>query len=150
MTVNKRLSIIFAVLTVLMTVFVFSNSLKIGTESAKQSGFFTDILNNALDSIGMHPEYETLSFFIRKGAHFTEYFILGGLAATSIYFATANAPLVFIAPLYTFIIAVCDEFIFQRMTDGRGPQWKDVFIDLSGALTAVLILFLIIHFKKKK
>ncbi len=147
---NNKKALIFAVLTFCATMFVFGNSLKVGTESAKQSGFFVDILNNALDTVGIHPKYDTISFLIRKGAHFTEYFLLSGLAAAAIYFATSNKALIFAAPVYSFVVAVCDEFIMQARTSGRSPQWKDVFIDTSGAFLAAIILFLIIYFRKRK
>ncbi len=150
MAVNKKAGFVFLALTLLATIFIFSNSLKVGTESAKQSGFFADILENALDSFGFHPEYDTISFIIRKGAHFTEYLILSALAGLSIYFFARNGLYVFFAPLYAFGVAVCDEFIVQGMTEGRSPQWKDVFIDFSGALTAALIIYLIFRFKKQK
>jgi len=147
MSRNKK-ALIFALLTLFVTLFIFGNSLRSGEESAEQSGFFVDILNNVLETVNIHPNYDSISFFIRKAAHFSEYFLLSALAAMGIFLATTKKQFIFISPLYSFIIAVCDEFICQAMTEGRGPQWTDVMIDTSGALIAALILFLIIHFKK--
>ncbi len=147
---KKKKALIFAVLTVLATLFIFGNSLQIGEESAKQSGFFADILKKVLNFAGFDPDYDTVSLIIRKGAHFTEYFILSALAAGTIYFGTEKRAYVFFAPVYAFLTAICDEFICQALTEGRGPQWKDVMIDTSGALLAAVIIFIIIKNSKHK
>jgi VanZ family protein len=55
-----------------------------------------------------------------------------------------------IAPTVTLAIAVFDEFVIQRISSGRSPEWRDVIIDLCGALLATAILSLRFFLKSKK
>lgn len=149
---NKNIALIFAVLAVLATLFIFSNSLKVGEESSEQSNVIVDIIESIAEKVGITFDRPALSHFIRKLAHFSEYFLLSALSATAITLWFDNRKSIVFAPIYSLIVAICDEFVFQRITDGRSPQWTDVLIDFGGALsamTAVLIIFMIIKNKSK-
>lgn len=148
---KKRIfAIIFALITIAVTIFIFMNSMKDGEESAKQSGFFTDLAEKALNAVGLTPNRDTVSLFIRKLAHFSEYFVLSASAAVALYLGFNNRKAAIIAPLYAFSVAVCDEFIVQALTAGRGPAWTDVLIDTSGAVFAFSVFAVIIVFKESK
>lgn len=90
-----------------------------------------------------------VEFFIRKAAHFTTYFLLGGswlLGLRPKMQQTILLPGV-IAWLSATGYAALDEF-HQMLTGGRTPLFQDVVLDSIGAATAVLICWLILGIKK--
>lgn len=84
--------------------------------------------------------FKFVEFFIRKGAHFVTYFILGGS-----FFLGLNPKVkhIGISFLYAWLsatgYAAMDEF-HQMMTGGRSPLFQDVMLDSSGAFFACLVL----------
>lgn len=152
MTKKKKITaIIFALLSIGLTVFIFSNSLQAGVESAKQSDFVVDIANKILGVLGIDAQQHTLSLVIRKLGHFSEYFALGLTSAVSLASFRRKWVMVF-SPVYCAVTAICDEFIMQRITEGRAPMWTDVLIDCSGALLALIcvVVFICILNRKEK
>lgn len=124
-------------------------------QTAVQSGGASDGLLHTLLSIVV-PAYrgaaaevqtvavETLSFFLRKGAHMTCYFILSALllAACSLW----------VKPIYKrcgLVVALCallaglDEY-HQTFVPGRSGQLRDVCIDVTGGVIA-LVLWLVLR-----
>ena len=71
--------IIFLTLTIGWMVLIFWFSSRTASDSSTQSMFITEkIIRLFIDN----PSYKLLDFaetFVRKAAHFTEYFVLGGL-----------------------------------------------------------------------
>lgn len=152
MNKKTRNTIIFGVLTVALTVFIFTNSLRPGDDSSAQSDIITNIAENILNFFGISLDYSSLSHFIRKLAHFSEYFILG-IVSSLFLKQFKNKFLIILSPVYCFIVAVCDEFIMQAITEGRGPMWFDVLIDSSGAIFALLVVlsvYFLINLKSTK
>lgn len=147
---NKKISLIFIALTVFVTLFIFSNSLRNGEESSKQSGFVVTIVETMAKMIGIDFDKSSLSHFIRKFGHFSEYFLLGAISALAIYFWFEQKKLIVFAPIYSLIVALCDEFICQNMTPGRSPQYTDVLIDFCGTLFAIFICWSVLTFIAKK
>lgn len=89
-----------------------------------------------------------IEFFIRKGAHFGIYFLLGGSWFLGLNLRMKEPLLVgVVAWLAATGYAGLDEF-HQMLTDGRTPLFQDVMLDSMGALTAVCICLLVIGFKK--
>ncbi|MBP2097598.1 VanZ family protein [Enterococcus rivorum] len=89
-----------------------------------------------------------VEFFIRKGAHFGTYFILGGSWFLGLLPRIKSVWLTgVIAWLAATGYAGLDEF-HQMMTGGRTPLFQDVMLDSAGALTAVALCLLIIGIKK--
>ena len=139
---------LFLSLSIAITAFIFSNSLQSGEISGNQSDFFVDAFDNALSFFGISADTQILGVIIRKAAHFTEYFALG-LTSSLFLSVFERKPLYTISPIYALVIAICDEFIMQSVTEGRAPRWTDVIIDLSGAVIAGLIIYLIKNRKQK-
>ena len=139
---KQTVKVVFsAVLVCLAVCFIFSNSLKDGEESNRQSGIVMELLRNIFDPTGAMEE-DTFHYFVRKGAHFTEFALLGfslWLLMLSLRdkFGIFCPGVMLFAALAT---AVTDEFI-QSFT-GRTSSVTDVLIDFSGALTAFLMLSL--------
>ena len=98
--------------------------------------------------------FHFIEFFIRKGAHFGIYFLLGLFLCLAVYkYFSKNRFLMMLIPwLATTGLAAFDEF-HQGLTGGRTPSVTDVILDSVGALTGILILMLIlwiieVHHKK--
>ncbi|MGX7199623.1 VanZ family protein [Enterococcus nangangensis] len=104
----------------------------------------------SLVSIAHSGYFSFVEFFIRKGAHFATYFILGAswflgfLPKTKLYLMTA-----LVSWLAATGYAGLDEF-HQMLTGGRTPLFQDVVLDSIGALTGVVIMLLIRYISKKK
>ena len=93
--------------------------------------------------------FSFVEFFIRKAAHFTTYFILGGSLFLGLS-AKLKAWWV-VAPFSVFAAlgyAATDEF-HQMLTGGRTPLFQDVMLDGAGALCAVLLILLIRKIRNK-
>lgn len=80
--------------------------------------------------------YETMSYIIRKMAHFGEYMILGFLFFINIEDYISH-PLI-VSLMLSFIYALSDEF-HQLFISMRNGSLVDVMIDTSGAFFALMI-----------
>lgn len=95
-------------------------------------GFFERMFNFTFDR-------EILHFFLRKGAHFTAYFILGALLMIALANNNRDMRKVFYQGLLIAVIyAITDEF-HQTFIPGRAGQVQDVLIDTAGAATALTL-----------
>ncbi len=136
---------ISTIAVVLWIAFILSNSSQTGAESGSLSKSVCDALNNFFDNLGLNI---TLSErFLRKAAHFCEYMILAVLVCADIlsfseFFEKMNQKRKFLwlslAVPVSAAVALFDEFGVQMMTEGRGPSFRDVLIDTSGAAFGVL------------
>ena len=63
---------LYLVLTILVMAFIFWQSSLPAEMSRQESGAIVQVLARFL-----HASDDTISFFVRKGAHFTEYLVLG-------------------------------------------------------------------------
>ena len=132
---DKRLRLCIALLTV-NVLFIWGNSCLPGSVSGAISHWVRDALSflfsgGTVDSNSGHG-------LLRKLAHFTEFACLGALLAW--LFGMLRKPLLLALP-GGFLIACADETI-QRFVPDRGPAFKDVMIDTSGALLGIGLLFL--------
>ena len=140
----KRVSL--TLLTLFVIAYIFINSSFDADTSDSHSLGVTDILNNFLHSLNINI---TLSnHFVRKCAHFTEYFVLGVLLFYTVkaYISKLDYKIL-IAPACGLSVAAIDETI-QLFSYGRSGQISDVLLDFSGTCTAVLILFFISRMRK--
>jgi VanZ family protein len=94
--------------------------------------------------------FNFLEFFIRKGAHFATYFILGIFLCLALYtyFQHNNFLKIFVPWMMATGLAAFDEF-HQGLTGGRSPMVEDVILDSVGALCAILITLLVIYLVKR-
>ncbi|MDP3442243.1 MAG: VanZ family protein [Ignavibacteria bacterium] len=135
--------LIFPILTIVWILIIFSFSIQSGSISSLQSGFITSQISRFLLTLNIVVEPKTLSFLIRKLAHFTEFFILGSLVRKSSFELNRKDILYFI-----FIIPVIDEFI-QYFVPERAMTLMDMGIDSIGILFGIgFITFVHIIFKK--
>jgi VanZ family protein len=86
--------------------------------------------------------------YIRKAAHFTEFFALG--VSLRLWFAALGKPRRALLPawLLATLYAATDE-LHQMFVDGRGPALLDVGIDSLGALCGAALVALCISRRKR-
>ena len=83
-----------------------------------------------------------LEFFIRKGAHFCIFFVLGLLTyAFLLYKWNRSFKTMIISFNFVVLYACFDEF-HQMLTGGRTALWQDVVLDSIGGLCGILLLAL--------
>ena len=119
---------------------IFYMSNQPGDISSKQSGLVLKLFQ--MLGIDLNKELgELATFIVRKTAHFTEYFIL--------YLLTVNVMKYYLdikrAILYAVIFSIfyaCTDEIHQYFIPGRAMAFKDVLIDSSGALVAMIIVII--------
>ena len=167
----KILNIIFFTATILWMSVIFIFSSQTGDTSSDFSGGITEkivkIIYNDFTSFSPDKQLnilESTNYIIRKGAHFTEYAILGAFTALTLFtyickdisrykrytiknFFIKN---IVCSTIISSLYAVSDE-IHQGFTEDRNPSIYDVCLDSSGSLFAILIIsliFYIFHIKK--
>jgi len=140
---NKKIfiKILYLIYITLLIAFIFGNSLKTREASSLQSSFVMDFLNNVL-------HIELNHSFVRKLAHFIEFFVLGcSLYGGFILFNKTTFTHSIYCSYIACIIALTDETI-QYFTK-RGSMVTDVWLDFLSALSAIII-FSVIYKQKKK
>ena len=140
MTVKKQVikRILCSLITLLIIAFIFANSATDAESSSQSSSSIMEILNSFLNFC--HIDLTLSEHFVRKLAHFVEYFVLGGsIFLTMRSFSLRKTYCVFAVPLTGFVIASIDETI-QRFSLGRSCQFSDVMLDFVGVLVAVFIM----------
>jgi len=142
---KKRTLTILYIADAAWVLFIFFRSLKSGAESTMESAWVLQIVRAVFPHASMH--------FIRKLAHFTEFFVLGCLLSSTFYLRRADdgrhLRVYAIACLLGLAAAACDELL-QLTSPGRSCQITDVLLDFSGVLCAVLITALIHYLLEKR
>ncbi len=137
---------IFLGLSVAVMGVIFFFSSQQGSESAGVSGGLTKFVESVFFRRWMDlPEAEeaaqlgNLSFFLRKMAHFTLFFLLGGFLGA--FFATFSLKpwlQVLLASLSATVYAALDE-LHQALVPNRSFETFDIAVDAAGALIGALI-----------
>ncbi|MCF0114971.1 MAG: VanZ family protein [Erysipelotrichaceae bacterium] len=143
---KKFFKFLIWLIVVLYTAFIFSNSLMDGAESGNFSYRVANYLANFLNNHGIYFYMSTFHAYLRKLAHFTEFFGLGFLTAIAI----VTCPL-FKSRLLNFLLFIiaipCADETIQYFVPGRACSIKDMIIDFSGMLCGgfcVYVCYLII------
>lgn len=139
---------IFGILCMLWMFVIFQFSASQGTESQGLSDRIAIMLSNLFPFIAYN---DTLTFVIRKLAHFSEYAVLGLLyyQFLTTYPFQERTNLI-VSCLLTLLYAATDEF-HQLFIDGRSGQLRDVLIDTAGGCVGTLMsAWLTRVFRKRK
>lgn len=142
-TRNKKAITILGIIIAATLAFIWIHSCMGQEDSAEESGFVYEVLEPVLEVVVGKGNVTEL--FIRKLAHFTEFFGLGLELMLFMKLVLLSSPFAirFINAwvLGTFC-ALIDETI--QIFSGRGPMIQDVWLDSAGCLTGVLVMSLII------
>lgn len=156
---------IFCTITLIWMVTIFCFSAQSAEASSAMSSpiaqTVVDIVYPSVDTMDSDRHNELLdlwSLIIRKGAHLTEYTLLGvflSLAWSSvrgvktgdaILICARSLKLQLCALLTGIVYAALDEF-HQLFVAGRSGQLSDILLDSSGVAIGVLLVFLIAQIK---
>ena len=137
---ETRLQRIWMILAILMTLMIWFNSSLDANLSSQQSGWVTSIVGNLLHIVNIEVAASDLSFYVRKTAHFGQFFILGMLWFETFFSKRKQFKhaVKLTLPIGT-LTAVLDETI-QLFTPGRAFMVSDIFIDVFGLIMGVLVL----------
>lgn len=129
----------FLLLTAAVIFFIFYMSSFDASDSSEMSVGVLNAINSLLSGLGIN--FSLTEHIVRKTAHFTEYFVLGGLVYIDALGYTGKYSIknLCFSSLFCLVIAAVDE-MSQSLSPGRTPQIVDVFIDLGGAFAAAFIV----------
>ena len=128
-----------ALVFVCWCVFIWHFSLASGEASAETSKGVVDFCNDVLQNVGVKTEVSTHA--VRKTAHFSEFFVLGVLAASALL-AHGFHHWLFLSPAPVLAVAAIDECI-QIFAPNRGPHVLDVLLDFVGGICGIALFYLI-------
>ena len=148
---RKVWRVLLSVLLGLTVLFIWSNSLRGREASSEQSGWVLQFLQGILDGLGISLSLTV--HFVRKAAHFTEYFLLGVQAALYGCVVTGvNRRRVWDMCCAIGGVAFLDETI--QIFSQRGPAIADVWLDMAGGAVGLILCFalyfLIVSCRRKK
>ena len=158
MSFLKKQRIICGILLLIWMTVIFIMSAQPAKESSQLSGGIVTKVISAVcvDFDDLSPSHQTaitdtVTFIVRKSAHFSEYFILGVLC-----FLVANTfkkrkfyVRIVSAVIFAVVYAASDE-IHQYFVPGRACRFGDICIDTAGSVLAIVLLVLIVGAKKKR
>ncbi len=129
--------VFLSILILFTTAFIFYQSALppavSGEESNRVKGFFVTLFGGADTFLGSF-----FSKYVRKIAHFVEFFALG-TECTTLFFVRGKRHFPFSVLPFGFAVGALDETL-QRFT-GRGPSFLDVCLDFFGFFTATLSIY---------
>lgn len=150
----KKSSVIFALLSAMMMVFIFSKSLSNGESSSNDSSFVVNLLTKYIIRVDDPDSINMLTIIVRKLAHFLEFALLfsliNGLMISLTHYK--NKAYMFITLFAVIFVPLVDETI-QYLSPGRTPMVYDIWVDMAGGLFGIFvsaIIFCICVKKRKK
>ncbi len=154
------LQIVLPCLCAAWLAFIFSNSLRTGTQSSAQSSKIVALVQRVVGWVfpdgwvvnATGEDYLRLHNFIRKTAHFVEYAVLGGLLFGCYAVYTRRVKWSFLPLVGVVFVPFLDELL-QTQISGRAGMLADVLLDISGGLVGLILVALpvwLIRRKKEK
>ena len=144
---NKRVKKVLIGVIVLTIVVIWGHSMMPGDVSGEESGFVYRVLGPVLRLF--LPDAWVSEHLVRKIAHFSEYAVLGTeLTIDGMWYGEYHIRHILRVFYSGLTAAFLDETI--QIFSGRGPAIVDVWIDLAGFSTAMVIVGLIGHRWRKK
>lgn len=142
---KRHAKLLISLLLIFQMLFIFAMS-SFGSDSSNaQSSQIIQVLHQVFPNLSSRTselDASTLTFIVRKTAHFTEYAILGVLFYLS-YRQTLpqkNGLQLFVLAILSSFLYACTDEIHQLFVPGRSGQFTDVLVDTLGASFGCLIL----------
>lgn len=132
---------------ILLNLVIFMHSFMNAFISGAESGSVVRLVSDILDYVGIDISLNLLSFIIRKMAHFGFFLLLAILWYKSFEHLNMK-PVIYFTLIHGLMSAITDETI-QGFTVGRSKELRDVFIDFTGVLVGLLVMYVYETFKKK-
>lgn len=144
---SKTFKFLYIILIVLFVSYIFSNSVESREVSASKSSNIVEKINTTLEK--MNSPILLKEVFVRKTAHFVEFFILGTLLFGYVFISDKiNITDAVYICFISCIIAMTDETI--QFFSNRGSMLLDVWLDFFAASFAIFILYFIARTYIKK
>ncbi len=138
--IRRKLPLIISAAIVIITLvalFVFSG--QDGDESSKTSGVIVDLVIRLFRLSDDSKTLNTITFVVRKLAHFSIFAVLGASLYAFTYFLLLRRP--YISTLIVGLAAAIMNELQQLSSAGRTASVRDVAIDFSGVITGSLIVW---------
>ena len=125
--------------------FIWSNSFDGAAKSTEKSDRVIEKVEPIINP-NQTMSHDSVSFIVRKSAHFLEFALLGFLCESFYLSFCGYSPsrvriFMLFVPLYTFAVALADEMI-QSFND-RTNSFTDVLIDFSGSVFGIVLSFVL-------
>lgn len=130
---TRKNRIIFTLIYIAYSLFIFSNSMQDAAESGDRSMAVLEFLERVFGQ-GVISEH-----IIRKAAHFTEFGVLGVLGTIS--FGQYGLKPVY--PVFAGLLTALTDETLQLFYPGRSAQVTDVWIDFAGCLSGVVLILIL-------
>lgn len=155
---NKIIRTITLLLLFSWMTLIFVMSSQHANESSQTSGKFVlkviNVIYSDFENFSVEKQGDitnTLTFIVRKTAHFLEYFVLGALSAIAAF--TFKKGSVFQktlgAVIFSVLYAVSDE-LHQYFVPGRACRVFDMCVDTAGCVCAAVLIAVIIKARRRK
>lgn len=135
---KRHAKLLISLLLIFQMLFIFTMS-SFGSDSSNaQSSQIVQVLHQVFPNLSSRTsdlDASTLTFVVRKTAHFTEYAILGIL----FYFfyrqtlPQKNGLQLFVLAILSSSLYACTDEIHQLFVPGRSGQFTDILVDTLGA-----------------
>ena len=126
---------LYGIAALAFTGFIFYNSSLPASVSDENSYYFVNLVAGINALLDKPVPLEEMNHYIRKTAHFTEYFVQALLLCNVFQTDRKNSHSCIL--LLSLLTAVLDEYI-QLFSPGRSGQVTDIMLDFSGAFTGWL------------
>ena len=124
--------IVYICLYIVWIMLIFTMSIQTGSVSTLSSKWYVDLLTGFFSNFNLTVSAVLLTTIVRKGAHFTEYAILGYITQKNVEISGNKG--FYLSGLVPF----ADEYL-QTFVAGRSGMMSDSFIDVSGYVVGVMI-----------
>ncbi len=92
--------------------------------------------------------YKQIHYLVRKGAHFTEFAMLG--VSLLLLFRALDLRCPILCAWVVGTLYACTDELHQMLVDSRAAMWQDVCIDSAGVLAGVLLVTLLLFLRRRK
>ena len=119
------------VILCMIAIFLFSSDKE--AETTKKSSYIVNIIQLITKKDYSSSELDTITFIVRKVAHFTIYFLLGFLLINLFREYCYIDKRIFLILILLCMLYACSDEIHQLFVPGRSGEIRDVFIDTIGS-----------------
>ena len=148
---------VLAVLILCNMTVIFLFSAQNGAESGKTSGAVSKVVAEVtVKDFASKPVpeqeriVEKINPPLRKIAHMTEFGTLGALILCLLLTWRGSLSVRYFLSLFATFLYACTDELHQRLTDDRGSQFKDVLIDLLGAVITCAVILTVAYLIKRR
>ena len=153
MALQWALRIVLTAACIGMLIFIFSNSLKTGEQSAQQSSTMVEVVQSVAAVVAPNSgiakatgeAYDRLHVWVRVFAHFAEFALFGALLVWCIASYTWKKEGLWLSLVGVCCVPMIDESLQYFVAD-RGAEFCDVCVDVAGGICGILFALVVLLF----